>query len=132
MPGIAAIELAGDRASEALEALRTTGASSFDLSLDERGTRIYVATKDLPDWARSKRAIEALGGVTIREGLGAASVVGQAFGRDPALALACIDALAKASIRPERTTTTPLRMTAFVEASALDETVRALHAAVTS
>jgi aspartate kinase len=131
MPAVAAIELAGDRASEALEALRATGASSFDLSLDERGTRIYVATKDLPDWTRSKQAIAALG-ATIREGLGAASVVGQAFGRDPGLTLACIDALARAGVKPERTTTTPLRMTAFVEGPVLDDAVRALHAAVAS
>jgi aspartate kinase len=130
MPAVAAIELDGNRAAEALEVLRSTGASSFDLAVDERGTKLYVATKDLPDWARSKRAIDALGGARIREGLGAASVVGHAFGRDPSLTLGCLEALANAQVVAERTTTTPLRLTAIVEGPRLDDAVRALHSSM--
>jgi aspartate kinase len=127
---VAAVDVAagGVALRAALIAAEAAGVRAFDVEAHRDHSRFLVATCDVPDWHRARTAIRSIEGVSIRDDLGAVTVVGAGFGRDPGLVVGALDALADAGIEPWRTSTTPLRLCALVENEEVDAAVRALHA----
>ena len=98
----------------------------------EDGGAWVFETDDLPDWAKVKARIVAIGGsdVVIEEGLGAASVVGQGIGGDPAALERALTVAHELGVETLGVYTSPLRITLLAPPARIKELVRALHAAL--
>ena len=108
---LAAIAIAKKGGMTEREEDRTPDAGSF-----------LLATQHAPDWATTRAALEDAG-AEIEEGLGLVSVVGSAVG-------GAIEAIrsSMAARSPLRIVVTPLRASAVVRETAVDDLCRALHA----
>ena len=108
---LAAIAIAKKGGMTAREEDRAPDAGSF-----------LLATQHAPDWATTRAALEDVG-AEIEEGLGVVSVVGSAVGG----AIETIRS-SMAARSPLRVVGTPLRASALVRESTVDDLCRALHA----
>lgn len=80
-----------------------------------------------PDWARCRAAFDSMG-VAAEEGLGAVTVVAPRLGARASAVADALGALASEGIAVRGVTTSPLRLAIVVEASRVDDAVRAVHA----
>ena len=80
-----------------------------------------------PDWARCRAALGALG-VAAEEGLGAVTVVSPCLGARASAVADALGALGAEGVSVRGVTTSPLRLAIVVEASRVDDAVRAVHA----
>ncbi len=117
------------------------GVPSFDKILDACGAH-EVAVKELhvvperasfvvplvrvPDWSRGCAALQALG-ATVREDLGAVSVVGDGITRDVRVLARAQAVMQRASINAVSLTNTAFRISALVDRARVDELTRLFH-----
>jgi aspartate kinase len=101
-----------------------------DVSVANGATTFVVPLLNVPDWARAKASLVAAGGpsLELREGLAAASVVGDGLSTTGAPLVAMLSALREAGVKTHGLTATALRMTAIVDAEQLGVAQKALHA----
>jgi aspartate kinase len=89
---------------------------------------LLLGLDDVPDWsAVRERARALIPDVSIEEGLGAVSVVGDFIGRDAAAIEHARQAAAEAGVAVEGILTSPLRATLLCQASAVDTLVQVIH-----
>lgn len=116
-----------------LRALETTNLPLREVSIAAGATTFFVPKLNVPDWGRARHAIEAELGcsISLTEGLGIVSVIGDSLASPAAIARFCaaISAVAEA---PRHLTASPLRISATIDAARLDEAQRALHASFVS
>ncbi len=120
------------RARTLAHALAEDGVVTLCGGAAEDGGAWVFETDDLPDWAKVKARIVAIGGsdVVIEEGLGAASVVGQGIGGDPAALEKALTVAHELGVETLGVYTSPLRITLLAPPARIKELVRALHAAL--
>lgn len=118
-----------------------SGAASLQSVLDQCGTyeipvKELQATEDrvsfvvplsrVPDWARGRDVLLS-SDATVREDLGAVSVVGDGITRDVRVLTRALSVLQKANVTPVSVVTTAFRISALVERTKLDELTRLFH-----
>jgi aspartate kinase len=98
------------------------------VSLPDRAQLVF-ALDDVPDWpaVRERARARGAGELTIEEGLGAASVVGDFVGRDAELVARARAAAAEAGVEVDEIATSPLRLTLYCAAGSVDRLVQELH-----
>ena len=132
--GLARVRVRGGQSAlrEALDIAdaRSIVAREVDSGADEGS--FLLATAATPDWGAGRTELERRLGerARIEEGLGMVSVVGDGIGRDHSALTLAMDAIARAGEAVVRVTTTPLRMCVLMRESLVDDTTRALHAAL--
>ena len=89
--------------------------------------RFVVPLSRVPDWGKGKAAIEDAG-VTVREDLGAVSLVGDGITRDVRVLRRALAVLAREGVAIESLVTTAFRISVLVERAKVDLVTRALHA----
>ncbi|MEM9452996.1 MAG: aspartate kinase [Myxococcota bacterium] len=97
------------------------------LDADHEIADLWFSPTDVPDWAAVREKL--LGQVEIEEGCGAASVVGDFFGRNAAKLARARSVAAGAGIQLKALATSPLRATLFCAEDDVDELTRSLHRA---
>ena len=87
-----------------------------------------VFSAPLDDREESTRALEELDVAWVeRGGLGKVSIVGAGMKSHPGIAARTFAALRQVGVEPEFVSTSPIKITFFVEMSAVERSVRALH-----
>jgi aspartate kinase len=102
-----------------------------DLDVGADRTTFVLPLLNVPDWTASRRMLEGAlgsGGLALREGLAAVSVVGDGLSTTGAPLLHFLEALRDVGIVPIRLTGNALRLTAVLEQAQLADAQRALHA----
>jgi len=125
---LARVTLAGADLGAALEAVEKLGLSVRQ-SVVESGRAELVLARGGPDWDAARAELRTHGW-PVEESLGSVSLVARELGARPALMGKALSALTDASITPVEVTTAPLRWTALLDPSRVDDAVRAVHAAV--
>ncbi|MCS6799960.1 MAG: aspartate kinase [Myxococcota bacterium] len=128
---LARVEVAGDPTAlrRALAEAEDCQLVARDVEHDGRQGAFHVVLAQTPDWnAARARLVRALGdAVRIEEGLGTASVVGDASG--PERIERALAAVERAGARPLRVSSSALRLAVLLRDEEVDATVRALHEA---
>lgn len=124
-----------DAASLLVELARGEALPMQALSASGGRAELVLSLDDVPDWPavreRAGRAIAGAGlALELDEDVGAASVVGDFAGRDAGLVARARAAAAAAGVAVDGIATSPLRLTLYCRAAAVDDLVRALHRAL--
>ncbi len=119
----------GAAASSALLALaRSERLPMQGFSAETERAELLLALDDVPDWsAVRQRAQAAFADLSIEEGLGAVSVVGDFIGRDADVIERMRQAAAEAGVAVDGVGTSPLRATMGCQASEVDRLVQVIH-----
>jgi len=125
---LARVTLSGADLAEALLTVERLGLSVRQ-SVVESGRAELVVSRGGPDWDAARAELQNHGW-PVEESLGAVSVIARELGARPALMGRALAGLADASITPVEVTTAPLRWTALLDPTRVDDAVRAVHAAV--
>jgi aspartate kinase len=97
-----------------------------ELHAAEGDVRFVVPLTRVPDWARGRAALEAAG-VTVREDLGAVSLVGDGITRDVRVLARAQQVMAREKTPATSLVTTAFRISVLVDRGRVDALTRALH-----
>ncbi len=110
----------------AMRRLRESGVAFRDWRLSEGRVRAIVAADQTPDWPRRREELEREFGAEVEEGLGSLSVVGG----DDRTAARLVELIEELGMAADEVAVHPLRVSAIVQQSQVDDAVRACHAAL--
>ena len=121
----AVYEVKGADASALLDALAR---AEINIDTFVQVGRDIVFSAPLDDREESARALAELGVAWVeRGGLGKVSIVGAGMKSHPGIAARTFAALRQVGVEPEFVSTSPIKITFFVDMSAVERSVRALH-----
>ncbi|MDQ3893689.1 MAG: aspartate kinase [Actinomycetota bacterium] len=121
----AVYEVKGADASALLDALAR---AEINIDTFVQVGRDIVFSAPLDDREESARALAELGVARVeRGGLGKVSIVGAGMKSHPGIAARTFAALRQVGVEPEFVSTSPIKITFFVDMSAVERSVRALH-----
>lgn len=125
---VARVHFAGDtgRFQALLGTAERAGVTPCEVEARDGDAEFLVATAHTPDWGRARDALEAQG-AEVHEGLGIVSVVGDGFPASPTGLGDALEILSAHGVAHARIVTAPLRLSAVVPETQLDDAVRALH-----
>jgi aspartate kinase len=97
-----------------------------ELHASEGEVRFVVPLARVPDWARGRGAVESAG-ATVREDLGAVSLVGDGINRDVRVLARAREVMAREGVSAVSLVTTAFRVSVLVPRPEVDSLTRALH-----
>jgi aspartokinase len=110
-----------------LDAVADAAVPALHLDTDMESADLWFALDDVPDWKQIRARLEGELELDVLEGAGAVSVVGDRIGADIAR-IRLIEALAaKEGIEIVAMSTSPLRVSLFCDAGAVDVFTKAVH-----
>ena len=123
------VDLHSQQASALLSLLSQQGVLLRHLAIDGERLQAALTLDDLPDFARTEAALRACDpGLQLRDDHGMVTVVGPGLGSDPQVVAQALGALRAAGHRPDRVTTSPLRLSVWLPKAEVDAATRLLHA----
>ncbi len=121
------VRLRANTSGALLTAVTKADLSILHFSESKQGAELWASLVDQPDWPAVRERLLAHGGVEIREGLGAVSMVGNGAGQQ-ASSIAALLAVADAQdIDILGVSTSPLRVTLYCDRKSVDGLVKHLH-----
>ncbi|MDP3276567.1 MAG: aspartate kinase [Deltaproteobacteria bacterium] len=126
---IAYVRAVGPSLAAVLGCCGAQGVPVKELHSSGNSLGFVVSLARVPDWAKGRAALEALGdGVMVREDLGAVSLVGDGITRDVRVLSRMQEVLETLGVAVESLVTTAFRISVLVDRAQLDALTRALHA----
>ncbi len=123
------VDLYSQQGSALMPLLGQQGVMLRHLAIDGERLEATLTLEDLPDFARTESALRACDpGLRLRDDHGMVTVVGPGLGSDPQGVVRVLSALRAAGHRPDRVTTSPLRLSVWLPCAQVDPATRLLHA----
>lgn len=123
------VDLYSQQGSALMPLLGQQGVMLRHLAIDGERLEATLTLEDLPDFARTESALRACDpGLRLRDDHGMVTVVGPGLGSDPQGVVRVLSALRAAGHRPDRVTTSPLRLSVWLPRAEVDPATRLLHA----